>query len=234
MPTTPDDLAAAFSAMQESLKAAPQLRVDESTHLELPEETNTLSAVVADLKKYAKTELSSALQHCFFPFARFSIYWETAGGGPDLVWGEMALTYLYNVASRDPSVVTPHTPEAERELLHSLRVIDDQPTGGNGTFAAIRREGSTLQSDVWFFDIKRGTHRLDVDYCGYLYALLDTKGCSGWQYLFADIDLSAAENRGLLARLRRMLKLLPELFPDRDYAPLAERLADRTRRRPGR
>lgn len=68
---------------------------------------------------------------------------------------------------------------------------------------------------------------MDVDYCGYLAALLVTKGTYGWQYLFADVSLADDIHHHTVENARRMLEVFPRLFPGYDYAPLAARLEAR-------
>jgi hypothetical protein len=232
--TTFDDLAARLSIMLDELDASDRIRVYESTRMALPPESATVDAIAKDLQEYVHVSLAPPLRRCFMPFARFGVHWECVQVGKrklrEPVGGEIALTYLYHVASSETDVGSPRTPAKERALLRSLRVIDDQPAGGNGTFAAIRLVDAQLTPDVWFFDVRSGLHSLDVDYCGYLEALTVTRGWYGWQYLFADIDLSKPEQRMLLARLRRMVELLPLIFPKTEISSLAERLAARTAR----
>jgi hypothetical protein len=60
-------------------------------------------------------------------------------------------------------------------------------------FAALRLSADSPSPEIWFHHFKKepAAVRLDIDYCGYLDALTVTKGVSGWQYLFADVDLSS-------------------------------------------
>ncbi|RJO78426.1 hypothetical protein D5S18_05940 [Nocardia panacis] len=89
----------------------------------------------------------------------------------------------------------------------------------------IQRGVSPLE--IWFHDRSDGPVRLDLDYCGYLEALVRTKGCFGWQYLFADVSLADHEHHHSLDNMRRMLEVFPKLFPEHDYTDLAERLNQR-------
>lgn len=46
---------------------------------------------------------------------------------------------------------------------------------------------------------------------------------SGWQYLFADVDLSGPELGHARHNMEHMLDVLPDLFPEHDYAPFQDR-----------
>ncbi|HEX7824359.1 MAG TPA: hypothetical protein VF477_05625, partial [Mycobacterium sp.] len=165
----------------------------EETEKMLAPENATLDTVIANLAEFADVSAHESFRSCWMSFERLSVHWESvdqAAEERETVGGEASLVYLFDLASRGTDLVTEQASEKERELLRSLRVVDDQPAGGNGTFAAVRLVDRKLMPDVWFFDIRTGIHALDVNYCDYLDALITTKGGYGWQYLYADIDLT--------------------------------------------
>ncbi|MEU9020724.1 hypothetical protein [Actinomadura sp. NPDC048394] len=113
----------------------------------------------------------------------------------------------------------------ERTLHSHLPVIDEYPGMGNGAFATLRLSADSPSPEIWFHHFKR--EPADIDYCGYLDALTVTKSVSGWQYLFADVDLSSPEFGHARHNMEHMLDVLPELFPEHDYAPFQARLNER-------
>src|SRR5215217_5976932 len=128
-PLNTDDLAARLEAMIADLNVPEGVRIHESARIELPPESRTPDAIAADLERYAAITLSADLRRCQLPFASFALVWEHDEAGPEaahVVGGEMTLTYLHNVVSQQPDLVTENTSESERALLRSLRVIDDQ------------------------------------------------------------------------------------------------------------
>ena len=230
----PIDLEARLDAMLDALETSKRVIVRERRRRPLSPKSTSLDVVIRDLSRDAGITLQSSLRRCWVPFAEFAVHWESADAErattQNVIGGEAALSYLYDVASHDTQLATERTDEPERTLLRSLRVIDDQPAGGNGTLAAVRLLERELTSGVWFFDVRTGVHELDVDYCGYLEALITTKGGYGWQYLYADVDLAKPEHRMIRDRLSRLLQFLATTFPDVDCAPLRERFAARTTR----
>jgi hypothetical protein len=231
----PADLTGRLDAMLHALRSSSRVRVFEATQRPLAPENSSLNVVVDNLAEFAEVSTHGALRKCWHTFERFSVHWEATDIAKDenhgVVGGELSLVYLFDVASRGTDLLSERSTSEEQALLRSLRVIDDQPAGGNGTLAAVRLIDKQLTPDVWFFDVRSGVHELDIDYCGYLDALITTKGGYGWQYLYADIDLSKAEQRLLRERLSRLLAFLTSTFPDVDYGVLQHRLETRTTRR---
>jgi hypothetical protein len=228
MASPPIDLTDRLDTMVAALRASPRVRLHEHRRQPLSARSATIDAVVQDLRD-ADISLHPALTQCWLSFADFAVHWESAdiSDTTTVVGGEMGLSYLYDVATHDTDLVAEHTPESQRAILRSLRVIDDQPRGGNGTLAAIRVEENQLMPDTWFFDVRTGVHALDVDYCGYLDALITTKGGYGWQYLYADVDLTKPEQGTLREQLSLLIAFLENAFPDVDYRALRDRLTAR-------
>ncbi|WP_091099661.1 hypothetical protein [Micromonospora citrea] len=82
--------------------------------------------------------------------------------------------------------------------------------------------------EIWFHDLRDGALRMDLDYPGYLEALLVTKGVIGWQYLYCAPEDCGMGFFPLVDGLAEMLDVFPRLFPHHDYADLAARLRERT------
>ena len=167
------------------------------------------------------------LLECYFPYRSMALHWRAADLDTQLV-GE------FDVVSID---VTPDIrlhvddlarQDSDRALLLELRLLDDISRGGAGRLAAMRfPPGSVTNPEIWFLDRYHDYVPLDLDYRAYLDNLFITKGVTGWQYLFADVRLGEREFGYVLDNLRTMLRVLPDEFPDHDYAPLAARLEAR-------
>lgn len=220
-----ETLASRFEGLLADLKASQRIEVLNWEQVGLQDQHNP--------QERTGLSLAPPLPECTLPFSRWAVHWETTGGGASTVTGgEILLTDLNATASQEIDLVTEYTPVGEREILRTLRVVDDQPLGGNGTFAALRLVDGRLEPEVWFYDLKLGLHAMVLDYCAYLDALLHTKGFYGWQYLFAEVDLDAQEYGILLQRLSRTIRVLPTLFPNSNFEDLAERLSARHRTGP--
>jgi hypothetical protein len=181
----------------------------------------------AMLAKDQGLKLAPSLERCFHRAGGLAAYWRLAEPGSTAA-GEFKLVNLYEAILLGAPVLSPATGSGDTaELLASFRVIDDQPQGGTGTFAALRIQPEVASPEVWFYNGTRGSVKLDVDYCGYLDALLVTKGFYYWQYLFADVSLAQRQYADTAKQLQLMLDVLPRLFTKHDYSPLRERLAHR-------
>ncbi|GAB3440863.1 hypothetical protein [Actinophytocola sediminis] len=162
------------------------------------------------------------LRRNFFAPDRMHAVWRSDSG--PLMVGEFCLNHIHlaiNRASFPPDDWT--MPASDKNVLGSLRVIDTAPQGGSGDIAGLRLvEGSA--PEVWFYDAGlHRIHRLDLGYAEYLDTVLLTKGTTGWQYLFADVQLGAAELNTPASMLETMFDTFPTAFPDHDYSALRQR-----------
>lgn len=170
--------------------------------------------------------LDPALQRCFIRFNRLSCHWRFEQDTVKLT-GEFNVRHLLSSLGVRPPEQDWGESEFEQQLYSELRVIDDRPGAGSGTFAALRIQPGNPVPEVWYHDFRLGAFKLDIDYCGYLDALAITKGVSGWQYLFADVSLADEKFAIYENKMSHMLNVFPSLFPDHDYAPLRARLEAR-------
>lgn len=182
--------------------------------------------VFDDLAENEDVHLDSSFRRNFFRPDEIHVAWRSTAG--PLIVGEFCLNHIHESFAR--SILPPDDNtlrSSEREILGDLYVIDTAPRGGTGNVAGLHSvDGSNF--DVWFYDM--GLHRLerlDLDYAEYLDITLVVKGISGWQYLFADIDMNSAELHSTAVDLDVMLKAFPEVFPHHDYHPLRARLEAR-------
>ncbi|MFJ5222748.1 hypothetical protein [Streptomyces sp. NPDC088400] len=170
--------------------------------------------------------LAPGLQECYFPYRNMALHWRAADSGTPL-FGEFDVMSIVTSPDRRVPVDDLARDDDDRALLSELRVLDDISLGGEGRLATMRYHVGVTSPDIWFLDRYHAYIRLDLDYRAYLDNLLVTKGVTGWQYLFADVDLSDREYRYILENIRAMLRIFPEEFPDHNYDPLAARLEAR-------
>lgn len=122
--------------------------------------------------------------------------------------------------------------DEERKVFQQLRFFDLQPSGGTGTRCAFRLCEDTDPTEVWLYDAFRGFRaflKLDVDYGGYLDALLLTRGIYYWQYLFADPGRGLPRLARVVKSLGTSVDFLARTFPGDDFSDLWDRLAVRQR-----
>lgn len=180
--------------------------------------------VLADLEDIT---LDPSLHRCFMRFTDCAAYW-TFEDDDRYLSGEFKLTELSDaLLGPPPELAWEGSSDAERRLYTEFRVVDDQPWIAGGTLTAMRARPGVTNPELWFYKGSLGARQLDVDYHGYLDALLLTKGAFGWQYLFADVTFAETAFAAVGESLQQTLEVLPRLFPDHDYTPLTDRLAQR-------
>lgn len=210
----------------------PNLRVTRDHQGPLIVEPADASAAFGEIAQQDGVLLDPALQGCFLRFDGLGACWGFGEEESDpLFAGEFNLSPLMQTIRRRPPVERYPDPSPEQlELLSELRDFDGTPMSGVGSISSLRvRQGPAHNPEIWFSDGALGMRRMDVDLCGYLDALRITKGTYGWQYLFADVDLSDEDHEVTAEFLTEMLAVFTDLFPAHDYEPLRARLAERLR-----
>jgi hypothetical protein len=215
----------------EELRNCPDVRLDLDS-LEFAEEPTDAETAFEMLAQRDGVVLDSSLKKCYLRFSDLGAGWDAGMTEEDedpLFAGEFDVIPLVR-AVRDTAPVeraTSSSPE-ERQLLSELRDFDAS-VSGTGKVASLRvRQGAVHNPEIWFSDGIRGTHRMDVDLCGYFDALRITKGTLGWQYLFTDVSLVDNRFEVTVRFLTEMFRVFPDLFPAHDYAPLRARFEERT------
>ncbi|WP_409473050.1 hypothetical protein [Streptomyces sp. HC307] len=194
-------------------------------HLESEAELESLAAGGGAMG----VSLDPELVECSPRFSEIGCQWGTVTPHT-LVSGEFFLTpVLQAVREEAPDFSSSLHTETERAVGSQLRIIDEAPYTGSGSYAALRVQPRVADPEIWFAHHLQGLWRMDLNYCEYMRTLTVTKGCFDWQHLFTDAPLKSAEFSKSAQRLRNMLDVLPRIFPDHDYAPLHARLAERLR-----
>ncbi|MEE1792105.1 hypothetical protein PUR28_15205 [Streptomyces sp. BE308] len=202
-----------------------------STHLNRP--LTTILPEEYD-EAWEGVRFNEGVLSCRLRFHELGAKWETLGS-LSKVKGEFYLIDFHDaLLSSDPGTERGST-DFHREFLSQLRPIDRTPRSGAGIQTYIRMQAGVDDLELWYSDIADigkspyppGFIKLDIGYCEYLETLLLTKGAYGWQYLFSDISLGRGDFSDSANNLENMLRVFPELFPDRDYSSLRPRLEAR-------
>ncbi|MFC7534567.1 hypothetical protein [Actinoplanes sp. GCM10030250] len=219
----------------ESILACDELGVDFHTNGPQTDVLTENPETVSFFVEFDDVIFDPSLLECNIWFIELSCRWRTREGSPEL-GGEFRIRDLYDSILLGPPQFTPDTAnEQDLAVFSELRVIDFPQHAGTGTFAAMRLVKDVTPLPLWYYDPRLTVGPeydsdlipMELTYCGYLEALLLTKGVFGWQFLFTDVSLRGVAFRETVARLRRMLDLFPVLFPEHDYADLATRLEAR-------
>ncbi|MFI9047828.1 hypothetical protein [Streptomyces sp. NPDC053427] len=180
-----------------------------------------------ELQDRENITLPPVFQENYLRHSEISSQWKTVGPYA-FVTAEFNFTPLAHLVHEDPPVFgSSNSSDEERRLVSELRVIDESPVTGTGSFAAIRLQPGVEEPEIWFTDGERGIWQMDLDYFGYFQSLKLTKGAFGWQYLFTRAPLETEEFESAVDRLKNMLESLPRIFPEHDYEPLRARFAER-------
>ncbi|MFF4951633.1 hypothetical protein ACWC2K_08580 [Streptomyces chattanoogensis] len=180
-----------------------------------------------ELEDRENITLAPALQENYLRHSEIGSQWKTVGPYA-FVTAEFNFTPLARLVHEEPPTFGSALSSAEeRRLVSELRVIDEAPVTGTGSFAALRLQPEVEEPEIWFTDGERGIWQMDLGYFGYFEALRLTKGTFGWQYLFTEAPLVSEEFEGPTDRLKNMFESLPQIFPDHDYEPLRARFAER-------
>ncbi|MGW4499104.1 hypothetical protein ACWENR_10880 [Micromonospora sp. NPDC004336] len=172
-----------------------------------------------------------SLEPWYFESKEFHVNWQlsdTGGEGP-LVVGEFCLQNLHRALTAwQVPLEDVNLAADKRKILAELKVIDDTPYQGAGRLTGLRVTAGAIEPELWYYDMSTSRlERLDLNYGAYIRSLLITKGTSGWQYLFADVDLTESWIQDDVLMFGEMLRLFPRMFPNHQYAELQERLEAR-------
>jgi hypothetical protein len=215
-----------FLAVIESLKRNDAINVNRVRKGAVSEVVKDSSAGFSVLEELFGVTLDPVLTNYHIRHSELGIHWYAAGTSV-LGGGEFVLRELVDALISGPPNADDTRDDDERELFQQLRVVDYLPEGGSWSFSAVRLTGGTIAPRMWVYWFPLGAFALDLDYRGYLEALLLTRGFYGWQFLYADVRLAGMRYAPLVDLIRTGLGLLKEALPDRRYAELETRLAER-------
>ncbi|MFE4537556.1 hypothetical protein ACFRKB_21110 [Streptomyces scopuliridis] len=173
-----------------------------------------------------RTQLGESVGPYLFAANEYHANWVTAD---DRVRGEFCLRNLYRCLTQRHLPLTDELlATAERRVLPELKIFDQAPFCGAGQVTGLRASPAADGAEIWHYvSTRTELHHLHLDYGTYLETLLITKGAWGWQYLFADVDLTDSRFHDPAENLAAMFDTFPVLFPDHDYEPLYARWRER-------
>ncbi|MGA5822910.1 hypothetical protein ACPC54_34245 [Kitasatospora sp. NPDC094028] len=199
------------------------------------ERKKDISTVVEDslagfstLEKVFGIALDPGLKDHHVRYWELGVHWGEAGASVG-AGGEFVLHEPVDALMSGPPDAGSVRDDEQVALFKELRVIDHLPDSGAIAFAAVRLVGGTIAPRTWFYRFPHGAFELELDYPGYLEALLLTRGLYGWQFLYADVRLADPAYAPLVDLIRTGLDFLAEALPDPRYAELEARLAERSR-----
>ncbi|MFJ9854117.1 hypothetical protein [Streptomyces sp. NPDC101150] len=183
----------------------------------------------AELAEWDGIALPHTLQKYYMRFSSLAAcWWFGESESEPLIGGEFDITHIYKAIQADPPEHRwPNPSPEQQQLISELRDFDGTSLTGLGHVTSLRLPHGAEDLEIWFHDVPRDAHKMDLGYCGYLDALCATKGTFGWQYLFTDVSLADEELEVTAERLSHMLDIFPRLFPDYDYSDLHARLRER-------
>ncbi|MFI0711905.1 hypothetical protein ACH4SK_14855 [Streptomyces inhibens] len=213
----------------DGLRANPGISVARDAKGDIDLTAGDVPEAFAELAEWENITLDPSLQENYLRFHELASQWETVQPY-EFVAGEFRLTPIAHLIHEDPpSFASALYSDDERLFGAELRIIDEAPYTGAGTFAALRLQSEVDNPEIWFTDHRQGLWKMDLGYHGYFEVLRLTKGAFDWQHLFTQAPLTSEEFEITADRLKNMLTALPGLFPEHDYEPLQERLAARLR-----
>ncbi len=210
----------------DELEECPESEIFFAQRGTIAEHIGDAGKVFARASSWYDIHLDPVLRRNFIRFDRMAFHWRIERPKIKLT-GEFRIHHLLASLVMDAPPIDWGSTESERQLYSELRVIDDYPGGGTGTFAALRIQPDNPMPEVWYHDFRVGAFKLDLDYCEYLDALTVTKGTFGWQYLYTDVQLAGIDFIEVATDMRDMLDVFPRLFPEYDYSDLRARLEAR-------
>jgi hypothetical protein len=185
------------------------------------------SPVFGSLAEHHDLALSEKVREYYFRYKEIAASWRSLDEDSEMV-GEFRLSHVMRAVTQNHmDDVWEGDDDEERALYGELRVFDDTPRTGTGRMAALRATPGATDPEIWFYDLRDGALRMDLDYPGYLETLLITKGVIGWQYLYCAPEDCGMGFIPLVGGLKEMLEVFPRLFPDHDYTDLRARLEER-------
>lgn len=219
----------------ETLRSCPSLHIVDSDIGELTEGFDELPDPEEFDGSWDGLRLDATMRDEPVRFSRLRVHWQADATSPRFS-GEYDVTPPGEILLQPADPAPPWlTDEFQIEFLSQLRPIDGAFSSSLGFVTYLRMAPGMNPLEVWFAAKENfaqppypaGYVKLDLDYRGYMEALLLTKGFHGWQFLFADVTFGGGEGTYVVEGVRRALDVLPRLFPEEDLTDLQRRLEAR-------
>ncbi|SHM34515.1 hypothetical protein [Streptomyces yunnanensis] len=210
-------------AIVEQLRDSPGITVSRDITADIDMTAGDVPEAFAELAEWEGIRLSSSLQENYLRFHELGSQWQTAEPYP-FVAGEFRLRPIAHVIhEQSPDCASSLYSAEEREIISELRIIDEAPFTGAGTFSALRLQSDVEDPEIWYTDHRQGLWKMDLGYHQYFETLRLTRGAYDWQHLFTEAPLSSDGYDITVDRLTNMLDSLPRIFTEDDYGDLRDR-----------
>ncbi|MFJ1749603.1 hypothetical protein ACIOJD_25635 [Streptomyces sp. NPDC088116] len=223
------------AASIEAIRSCQSLHVEHSAIGDLEEGFDELPDPEEYNRDWRGLQLDATMVEQPLRFSQLNIHWQTRDPLPKFS-GEYSIPPAGEILLQLPDPISADLKDHfQRDFLGQLRRIDSAYRSSLGFISCLRMTPLTSPIEVWFAAMENigqsqypsGYVRLDLDYHGYMEALLLTKGFHGWQFLFADLAFGSGEGTYIVEGVRRALETLPSLFPHEDFTELQRRLEAR-------
>lgn len=151
----------------------------------------------------------------------WEVYWKSIDGKTS---GEFDLISMSLVLFRGDQTQLSHDEMSDEEIefYDNIQTIDIHGFSGDGQYAAFEFPEKGFPFNLWFIH-RDARFQLDLDYGGYLDALIETRGLHGWQYFFLKEYDQLSKDDYALGRAKKLMENtltgLKELFPEVDIEP---------------
>jgi len=187
---------------------------------EEPFRDTIIKEIIQQLGEKLKTEITPEYFDFFKLGDGWKVYWTNEGEKVDFS-GEFNLISMKKVLAKADKYPLWHSEMTEEEMdfYESLQIIDIHGSSGDGQYAAFKIVEGQFPFEIWFID-RADAYQMDLDYSGYLDALITTRGLHGWQYFFLT-DYSKILSGDYYAvsvkkYMQHVLDGLAQLFPSVD------------------
>ncbi len=219
-----------FQTFKEELLNGPRLAgPDDREQWVDPEvsEEGVLEMVVEDIARDCGVTLSGG-DTDYIDFDGASLMWHVADD--EFLYGGFKINGLWEslaVPSQFWKVDFSLPPDVEvpENLAHfeKLGWFEQQAWGDDWRFGCFVRKPGTFPPHIAFFD-RNWYVPMEFSLSQYYDAMFASCAVKGWQYFYIDIAKDMPHVEAALEDMERAVRLLPTIFPERDFSYHAERL----------
>jgi hypothetical protein len=180
------------------------------------------------ISKHKGIEISNDF-HYFFNISDLSGCWSFTNKNNDFIYGGFLFNGLSESLAQDSDFwdvynsINKHEPsERESGFLKKLNWFEKQAWGDDGKFGCFLREPGNFPLKIYFYD-SGAYFPMITSLEEYFDAMISSCAVRGWQYFYINFpdefpNLKEVNKEKILKELELTVKLLPILFPDRDFS----------------
>ena len=212
--------------MFKEVKTNPKIEVISSNHKFHPYDERLIEKLENMLAEEYGYRLPDTVRELVnFP-AEVSLFWEYKDDDEDGIFGELHLVNIINALSLTSNKVKVYNQDLDentKSMIQKACFFDAQPSKGWNTATVLISERGRELPELWLLD-NSSIHRMDLGIEEYFEELIVTKGIYYWQYLYCDKAAFTAAPYYKKNSIRKIIEVLPSLFPNRNYFGLKHRL----------